>query len=53
MTEQGPDGRACAASTTGDLLDCDCGYMTNHMKAQLLTLLEEHTLSSLDRQFRD
>lgn len=36
--------RPCTASTTGDLLDCDCdcGYITDQTKIQLLTLLDHH-----------
>ncbi|MGH3905722.1 MAG: hypothetical protein ACRDTE_16290 [Pseudonocardiaceae bacterium] len=47
-----PSGRGlvnCTASTTGDLLDCDCGYITDQMKTALLTLLDNHTQHSHTR----
>ncbi len=34
----------CTASTTGDLLDCDCGYVSTFMKRQLLEMYDAHTL---------
>lgn len=45
--------RPCAASVTGDLLDCDCGFVTTHMKIEILTMLDDHTLHTLDRQLDD
>lgn len=41
--------RPCTASTTGDLLDCDCGHITDTMKITLLDLLDDHTVHTLDK----
>lgn len=41
--------RRCAASATRDLLDCDCGYVTDHMKIHLLAILDEHTSHTIER----
>ncbi len=32
----------CTARRTGDLLDCDCGYITTHQKIRILAERDEH-----------
>lgn len=49
MDEHRAKYRPCAASTTGDLLDCDCGYMTDSMKIVILDMLDDHTLHTMNR----
>lgn len=41
--------RACTASITRDLLDCDCGHVTDFMKMHILSMLDEHTLHDIER----
>lgn len=40
---------SCAAETTGDLLDCDCGYLTHSMKVQILEVWDAHAAHARDR----
>ena len=35
-------GGPCAAKSTGDLLDCDCGYISTQHKIRLITERDEH-----------
>ena len=43
----------CAAETTGDLLDCDCGYLTHNMKVQILEVWDAHAAHTRDRGHAD
>lgn len=42
--------RSCAAERTHDLLDCDCGYVTQSMKVQILDMLDTHAAYTRIRQ---
>ncbi len=51
--ETNEDGRSrirgrCTASSTGDLLDCDCGYITTHQKIRILAERDEHDVRNAD-----
>jgi len=32
-----------------DLLDCDCGYVTDYLKIYILMMLEGHILHDMER----
>lgn len=49
MEDQISSYRVCTASTTGNLLDCDCGHVTDFMKMHMLSILDEHTLHNIER----